>query len=238
MGRPRISLGLTEYRCIFRRAYSSGQWGGGCGKGFPIMGVAPKSREGTARQVPGFPRRLWGTSRRSKTKRRGAAVRNRDPLTNLRPRFLPPDASFPRPTSPPPRCYSSPRGTRRAAEAAAGTRSSTRAPWPISAEPEAPPRASRSPGGSSRGEPNRTEPSRAKPSRGRRAREAAARSPGSCAADGSAPVWRLKLVHTPCHHVSLASPPATGWPPRMSWEVGVAAGKARSPARPCGDSHP
>lgn len=90
----------------------------------------------------------------------------------------------PPPTSPPPRCYLSPRGTRRAAEAAAGTRSSTPAPWPISAEPEAPPRASRSSGGSSRGEPNRTEPSRAKPSRGRRAREAAARSPGELARGG------------------------------------------------------
>lgn len=84
MGRPRTSLGHTEYRCILGRAHSSGQWGGGCGKGFPIMGVAPKSREGTARQAPGF-HRLWGTSGRSKTKRRGAAGSNRDPLTNLRP---------------------------------------------------------------------------------------------------------------------------------------------------------
>lgn len=191
--RPRTSPGRSE-QCILGRACSSGQRGGGCGKGFTIMGVAPKSREGTARRAPGFPRRLRGNFPTLRHKAAWDSWRDPRPTHKLAACASPRGPGLascrrppppPRPSSsPPPRRYLSLRGTRRAAAAAASTRSPTPRPWPISAEPEAPPRASRSPGGSSRGQPNRTEPSRAEPSRGRRAREAAARSPGELVPGG------------------------------------------------------
>lgn len=145
-------------------------------EGFPHNGRCPEIQGGNRQTAPGFsPVAFGGTSPRSGTKRRGASRRNRDPLPNLRP-VLPcasraslPVASFPPPPlppPPPPRRYLSLRGTRRArprlrrARALhAGSLANQQG-----ARGAAAPRASRSPGGSSRGEPNRTEPSRAKPS--------------------------------------------------------------------------
>lgn len=138
------------------------------------MGVAPKSREGTARRLLGFPRRLWGTSPRSGTKRRGAAGRNRDPLPNLRParpsaslaspRFLPPAASFPHLASAP-LLLKSPRDPARAAEAAAGTRAPRRVLGQSARSPRR--RRAREPKPGRllpwRAEPDRAEPSRAEP---------------------------------------------------------------------------
>lgn len=185
----------------FRASLQQWSEGGGCGKGFPIMGVAPKSREGTARRLLGFPPSPLGELLHSQEQsgvEHLAGIETHSQTCGLcaparaGPRFLSPVASFPPPrlhlqlASAPP-LLKSPRDPARAAEAAAGTRAPRRVLGQSARSPRrrrAAPRASRSPGGSSRGEPNRTEPSRAKPSRGRRAREAAVLSPGELARGG------------------------------------------------------
>lgn len=150
------------------------------------MGVAPKSREGTARRLLGFPRSPPGNFSTLRNKAAWSSWQELRPTPKLaacaplrgraRPRFLPPAASSFPPTSPPPRRYLSLRGTRRAAEAAAGTRAprrvlgqSARSPRRRRARAEA--RAA--PPVESRSGPSRAEPSRAGGAeRGRRRRGA------------------------------------------------------------------